>query len=319
MNLRTLTQPLIVFYLLAGFVLLFVFWWSYHLLDIHREVFELQTQVLEPQHLDLIRNDYHRKLLMVYSEGAVFFILLAIGIWQVRQSFRRKIQLAQQQRNFLLSITHELKSPLASIKLAIQTLFKRSLPREKVLELSEVALADADRLDVLLDNMLLAAKLEGHNYLYQSEQVDFSALVTQVAEKSLSPLKMDLALEIQDQLVLNGDPMALSSLAANLIDNAIKYSEPGSPIKVKLIKEKNELVLEVIDIGLGVINAEKEKIFEKFYRIGNEETRQTKGTGLGLYIVRTIASAHLGKVQHLDNKPRGSRFQVRFTLPENLD
>ena len=256
---------------------------------------------------------------MIYSEGAVFFILLAIGIWQVRQSFKREIQLAQQQRNFLLSITHELKSPLASIKLAMQTLFKRSLPREKVLELSEVALADTDRLDAMLDNMLLAAKLETHNYLYQSEAVDFSALVTQVAKKSLLPKKIDLSLEIQDQLVINGDPMALSSLVTNLIDNAIKYSDTGEQVKVKLVKEKNELLLEVIDSGPGVVDTEKEKIFEKFYRIGNEETRQTKGTGLGLFIVRTIASAHMGKVQHLDNKPQGSRFQVRFTLTETFD
>ena len=113
--------------------------------------------------------------------------------------------------------------------------------------------------------------------------------------------------------MVEGDKMGLVSIVTNLIENAVKYNQKENPkIVVNLNFEKNNIKFEVADNGIGISDKEKKNIFERFYRVGNEDTRRTKGTGLGLYIVRQIVKAHQGKIQVVDNQPVGTRFIVNF-------
>jgi len=304
-------RPLLVFYLLAGYILIFMIWWMYHLVDLHQELAELQAaQSQKPLYL----SDYNRKLIMVYGEGAAVLIVLLLGIWQVRNSFQREFRLTQQQKNFMLSITHELRSPLASIKLILQTLHKRNMERSKVEELSKAATGDVERLQSLVDNILFAARLEDHNYVYDKEVLNLSEFVREIAENSLLPYqdRWNLKMQIDPDITIQADVLSLSSLILNLISNALKYSDPGSNIIIRLKQSEGNPQLEIADEGIGVPEKERENIFKRFYRVGNEDTRNTHGTGIGLFIVQGVAEAHNAKVECLPNTPKGTIFRVIF-------
>ena len=121
--------------------------------------------------------------------------------------------------------------------------------------------------------------------------------------------------DIESDVMLTGDALLLKLLVSNLLENANKYSEKQKPIAVELQNEGGKPILKVMDEGIGIADSEKEAIFQKFYRIGNEQTRTTKGTGLGLYICRQIAEAHGAVIEVADHLPQGSKFIVQFTTP----
>ncbi len=115
-------------------------------------------------------------------------------------------------------------------------------------------------------------------------------------------------------MFVSGDPLLMQILVNNLIDNAVKYSPPDSPITIHLKKEGDQGILELIDEGTGIPEKEHKRIFQKFYRVGNEDTRIAQGTGLGLYLCRKIALDHKMRLQVSDNQPKGTIFTVRFNL-----
>ncbi|HZF99926.1 MAG TPA: ATP-binding protein, partial [Chitinophagales bacterium] len=216
---------------------------------------------------------------------------------------------------FLLSITHELRSPIASAKLAMQTIErKQDLPVEKTARLVSNALVDIDRLHSLVENLLLSAKIESAAFEAGNDPVDLSALLRDAASKLQDTLGRgrEFSLDVQPGILVSGDPNALLSVVYNLIENAIKYSPPETPLALKLKVDNGLAVLRVADEGYGVPELERKKIFKKFYRVGNEDTRRTKGTGLGLYIVERIVALHGGRIQVMQNEPRGTVFEVKF-------
>ncbi len=251
----------------------------------------------------------YSRIWMVLGEGSVFFILLAIGVWQTLQSFRKEVSLARQQKNFLLAVTHELKSPIASVKLYLQTLQKRELEREKQNEILARAIADTDRLGSLVENLLLATKIDRSDYMLHFEELNISDLVAQII--ATHPENKRLKTEIQQGIKMQADKLAFTSVVVNLLENALKYSE--QTVTVKLQRDKN-ILLSIIDNGSGIPDEEKQKVFEKFYRIGNEDTRKSKGTGLGLYIVKNLVERHNGTIKIRDNQPSGSIFEIEFLV-----
>jgi signal transduction histidine kinase len=257
----------------------------------------------------------HSRYWMIAGEGIVFLSLLSWVTYQTVKSIRKEMELARMQKNFLLSITHEFKSPLASIKLYLQTIQKHQLDRVKEHEFISKAISDTERLDTLVENTLLANQIDHKGYSFNLEEINFSALIRLVAQKynSIPDFQQRIQTKIDDDIYINADKLALTLMINNLIENALKYSPPGSEINAQLRKEGEKIILEVADQGRGVAANERRKIFKKFYRSGDEETRNTKGTGLGLFLAQHIARNHNGKITVSDNMPQGSVFKVTFS------
>lgn len=251
---------------------------------------------------------------MIIGEGMIFILIFILGIIRLKNHLQRERKNAQQQNNFLLSVTHELKSPLASVKLYLQTILKRDLDREQQKTFLSNSLKDIERLDYLVENVLLATKLENRSFNLPKENFNFSALIEEVLgrlQKNACTTEL-LQSEIEPNITLYADKFAITNVVNNLVENAIKYSPPCASVVVKLYKNENDLVFSVADHGQGIADEEKKLIFNKFYRVGNESTRKTKGTGLGLYIVKTVLQKHNATIRIKDNKPTGSVFQVIF-------
>ncbi len=276
--------------------------------------FSTEEEFLKSKAYEVVCEEQRRQTRMIWSEGCVLFLGLIWGVWAINRSFQRDLAASNQRRNFLLSITHELKSPLASIQLAIQTLQKRRLDEEKTRILLQSAEKESERLNELVNNLLLSAKLETA-YEPVFEEININNLL----EELLSKMKMKFPkvafhFDKKELPILRGDRQGIISVFNNLLENAVKYSPDQPVIHLKNGYENERFVFEVADNGVGVPALEKKKIFEKFYRSGNEETRKTKGTGLGLFIVSQVVKAHHGSIFISDNQPKGTVFKV--VLPQ---
>jgi two-component system, OmpR family, phosphate regulon sensor histidine kinase PhoR len=245
----------------------------------------------------------------------VFISLMSFGAYKLHRAINRDKKINDQKRNFLLSVTHELKSPLASIKLYLQTIQKRELDRETQQSFIGKSILDIERLDDLVENMLLASKIENNSYSFPKEEINLSELVERIVSRLQIHVcsKDALITKIDPQVYITGDQFALSSVVTNLIENAVKYSPDCVPIHVSLQRKSNgKVCFSVADLGLGIPDEEKPKIFNKFYRVGSENTRKTKGTGLGLFIVKQVLDHHQAQIKVKNNTPRGTVFEVSF-------
>ena len=312
-------------YLLGFYVLVQFAWWAYMLVNLNAEIYTLRREMLvlselaAPEQL-IQKGQLDEKLTlqiwMVLGEGTVFIFILLLGFWAVRRSMAKELHVAEQQKNFLLSVTHELKSPLAAIKLQLQTLHTRNIPEEKRTQLYIRALVDTDRLENLVENLLLVNKVESGGLPLNKENVNLSQLLQKQMEAAY-PKQLEegkLQLHIDADIETSIDKMAFHSMSTNLVDNAIKYGGAGI-ITVQLrVGEEKEIEFSVTDEGEGIPSSERKKIFERFYRRGSENVRQTKGTGIGLYLVKLLVQAHGGTISIVDNSPTGAKFVVRLAV-----
>lgn len=317
------SRPLLLFYVLVAYVLVQFAWWSYLMIEQNNEIYQLKSAINllhheDPQLVIEQGNDLERKLhhrwMMITGEGLVFMILLSIAFLRVRNTFRKEAELAAQQRNFLLSVTHELKSPIASAKLQLETLFKRDLEKEKQKELITNAISDTERLNKLVENILLASKIENSEFELHKENLNLSEYIEEGMKQTIQTFnpKQKIMLDIQPNVFFNIDKTTFPSIILNLFENAVKYSPENSVIKIILKEQGNGVILSVSDEGVGIPDTEKQNIFKKFYRVGNEETRRAKGTGLGLYIVKYLAEKHNGTIVVKNNHPKGTIFELIF-------
>ncbi|MBL8693422.1 MAG: HAMP domain-containing histidine kinase [Planctomycetes bacterium] len=262
--------------------------------------------------------DRGRRIVMVASEGVAFAVAMTFGAWLIYRSVRREEQLRRDEANFLAAVTHELKSPLASLRLHAETLELRSADAERVRTYSKRMVEDVDRLQRLVENLLAAARAEAGLLDVRPTDLDLSAELSQYVE-STAPLLIERGLELRSQIAEGvramADPAAFRSVVENLVDNAVKYSSAPAAIDVRLRREANRAVLEVSDSGVGLAPEEAARVFERFYRAGDERVRTTKGTGLGLYLVREIARAHRGDVAvESPGRGRGATFRVWWPM-----
>ncbi|MES2378618.1 MAG: HAMP domain-containing sensor histidine kinase [Bacteroidota bacterium] len=288
-------RSLVIFYALIIYAVTQLVWWGYQLVNLQ-----------------------HNKLGMILSEGSMFVIVLSFGAYYLHRSINRERKLQEQKKNFLLSVTHELKSPLASIKLLLQTIQKRDLTKAQIADFIGKSLLDIERLDDMVENMLLASKIDNRSYSFPKANFSLSVLVDSIVNR-LQLTKCDgnmkiINAEIEPKIEFTGDKFALTSVVTNLVENAIKYSGPCEPVDVKLFQKDGKIHLQVADHGIGIADAEKSRIFDRFYRVGSEDTRNTKGTGLGLFIVKQVLDKHEASIRVKDNRPVGSIFEVVFGL-----
>jgi signal transduction histidine kinase len=320
-------------HIVFGYMLLAFGWWAYHLWTENDRLFDAEQRAIRSELLrrgepaghdgpafvqqaeyQRAERQWRKSRRMVVAEGLFITACLLFGLWRINRSASREVELARQRRNFLLSITHELKSPIASMRLIFDTLRKHQLqPQQREMLLGN-GLKDAARLQNLVEDLLLAARLED-NWQPLPEPVELAPLVREIARSlqvrfPAAQFQMDIPAQLPPVQL---DKAGLAAIVQNLLENALKYSPEASPVLFKAEKlPSGKLRMLVADQGHGVPDAEKSAIFEKFYRLGSEETRQTTGTGLGLYIVRRVALAHGGTVQVGDNQPKGTVFTVEI-------
>jgi two-component system, OmpR family, phosphate regulon sensor histidine kinase PhoR len=318
-------RPLLLFYILVFYVLLQFGWWAFLLIKLNNENSELRKELQEQEFLGKTavvkqteeehNRRLHKQWMMILGEGTVFLLLLSWGIIRTRNSFKQEAELSNRQKNFILSVTHELRSPLTSIRLQLETVLKRDLPREKQQEMHLSAMEDIDRLNALIENILTAARIDNHSYVIHPERGSFSTCVNDLIAKIRPLIKQHtIKAEISSGIEIEFDKNGFHSIFLNLVENAVKYSPASSEIKISLEKKNQALLFAIRDSGSGIPDAEKEKIFERFYRIGNEETRSAKGTGLGLYIVRSLVEAHGWQIELHSQVGSGTTFLITIPL-----
>lgn len=307
-------------YMMMAFV-----WWAILLYNKNEEIYQAKSDIIELKkglkatnfdEIDMasITNEKRRQKSMILGEGAVFTITLLIGIWLINRANKRELETANQQKNFLLSITHELKSPIASIRLAFETFLKRNLKPEQIQNLSKGALGETERLNELVNDLLLSAKLE-NSYDLNVENVNLAELLKVVSNKFSKSHPMVNICENIDPNITNVecDSQGITLVISNLLENGVKYNfKEVKNLDISLLDNKNYIILKISDNGNGIDDKDKNKIFNKFYRSGNEETRKTKGTGLGLYIVKEIIESHKGSIEVNPNKPEGTIFKIKL-------
>jgi signal transduction histidine kinase len=296
-------------------------WWFISLEKQNIEMSGLKLEKADPHHpqylqiTQAILSEKQRNSTKYLSEGITFLLLIIIGAIIVYRSFRRQIALANMQRNFMMAVTHELKTPIATTRLSLETLKHRQLELMQQHKLIDNALSETGRLDILTNNILLASQLEEKDFI-QHEAV-FS--LSRITEKTLEEYRYrfpsrTISASIQEGIEITGDERMIQIAISNLLDNAIKYSPKDSPIELMLKKDNTQSIIRIMDNGGGIPDKEKKKIFQKFYRLGNENTRKAKGTGLGLYLTQKIIDIHKGHITVRDHQPTGSIFVIELPL-----
>ncbi len=322
---KKLTWATIVYWFLLVYIIAALVWWFISLEKQNREMADykleelriLQDSTRYPNEYNRavikIKNDKKRNSSKYISEGITFFALIILGAAFVYRAVRRQLRTHMQQQNFMMAITHELKTPIAVTKLNLETLQKHQLDEPKRQKILQMTLQETNRLNALTNNILVSSQLEGGRYAVSKEELNLSDLVkSSVQDFKLRFPEINWQMEIEEELEITGDPLLLTILVNNLLDNARKYSPKNSPVQCALKIDKTHILLKVIDAGPGIAGEEKKKIFQKFYRIGNEATRTAKGTGLGLYLCKKIAADHNADIYVTDNIPSGCIFVVSF-------
>ena len=316
----------IVYWLLLLYIIAALVWWfvslekqNQNLTNLRLSELNSQKTTLDPQKFAelhfKIDNDSKRSTEKYIAEGVTFLILILIGAFFVYRSVRKQFRVQLQQQNFMMAITHELKTPISVAMLNLETLQKYQLDAEKQKKLIRMTLQETSRLDTLINNILVSSQLEGGGYIFSKEELDFSSLFKDcIRDAKTRYPERNFIEDIEPEIEIAGDPLLLQLLISNLIENAVKYSPKEKPIICKLNRPGKDVLMNIIDEGIGIADAEKTKIFEKFYRTGNESTRKTQGTGLGLYLCRKIAGDHNADISVTNNIPSGSNFAIHFHI-----
>jgi len=266
------------------------------------------------QQLQQITNKRDRRTKQYIAEGSTFLIVILIGATVVFSFYSRTNRLNKQQNNFMLAVTHELKSPLAAIKLNLETLEKRSLDATQQKLLLQRSVTESNRLNDLCNNMLLASQIEGKQYQAIQEKIDFSDLVTQSIQQFANRFGNRFTLNIGNTSSILGDAFLIQLAIHNILDNAVKYAPADSNIMVHVHANEQWAFCEITDEGEGIAVEEQQEVFKKFYRIGNEQVRKKKGTGLGLYLTKKIIDQHKGSVYLKEPKEKGCTFIIKLPL-----
>ncbi|MBL7701704.1 MAG: two-component sensor histidine kinase [Ferruginibacter sp.] len=314
---KQLRYIFIIYWFLLAYILAALIWWF---IALNRQI-KLMTKY-EIEQLQQTDNNYtakykeitdleKRKTAQYLGEGITFFLLIVAGAIFVFRAVRRELKTSREQQNFMIAITHELKTPISVARLNLETMQKRKLDETQQQRLIQNTLEETNRLNALCNNMLLSSQIEAGGYRLTNEETNISELVDKCVQdfKTRYP-QQKIEAEIIPDIFINGDRLLLQILVNNLIENAIKYGAKDQPVTVLLREENEKIILQVKDLGKGIAAEEKDKIFNKFYRVGNSATKAAKGTGLGLYLAKKISTQHNANISVTDNHPTGANFTV---------
>lgn len=253
--------------------------------------------------------------------GIIFFAVITAGIILNTTFLLREIRRNEQHDSFINAVTHELKTPIASIRLYLQTLQSREVDEVQRHDFYRLMLDDSDRLLNTVEQVLKAGEA-GHKRGVQSIPLDFGALVRECVEIARTRYNLPPAAvryeQVLEEASVRGDPEDLRTAVSNVLDNAIKYSRDSVDISVRVeARDEKHIALSVKDHGVGIPAHELKRIFKRFYRVRGRAASRVKGTGLGLFIVRAIAQKHGGRV-FAESEGLGHGAVVTLELPRSV-
>lgn len=309
-------RALWLFTIMVVFLLAQAIWWVVFMARLVGEKERMARQLnATPEYLEMIHQQEIKQQIMVGLEGSFFIIVFAVGIWLMYRAVVRTEELKFHQQNFLMAVTHELKTPLASMRIYMDTLQSPKISPEKKQEIIPRLKEDASRLEKLVQNILEAGKFERQGYHLNVESFNLSTLVherVKVLDRIPTEIPMKVETDIAEDIQISGDAQALGRAIDSILENSLVYHDGQRVVvSVRLRAERGKVRIEIADEGVGVEKKELARIFDRFYRAGDEMTRRTSGTGLGLYLCREIIRAHGGKVEAQSDGPgKGTRFTV---------
>jgi two-component system phosphate regulon sensor histidine kinase PhoR len=276
--------------ILSAYIILQFLWWGYMLIK-----------------------ENPAKATMVIGEGSVFLLILIYGIARYQLSIQRELSLHQRQSNFLLSVTHELKTPISSVQLILQTIIKHELEPDQIRVFLEKALDENKKSESLIQNMLHAASLENQRVELFRTTIgtdEFNPeLMKQLQERFPNS---DLRIKTPNSFIFQADRFMLEGVLIHLVENSVKYG--AQHIAIDLEEEATRIKIQVSDDGIGINEADRPFIYDKFFRSGDENKREKPGTGLGLFIAKQFIELHQGTLTYKEQLPKGSIFTI--TLPK---
>ncbi|MGH9255944.1 MAG: sensor histidine kinase [Vicinamibacterales bacterium] len=251
--------------------------------------------------------------------GVVSFALIIAGLIVYTVFLVLEIKRNEEHQTFINAVTHELKTPIASMRLYLQTLQSRDVDEGRRRQFYDIMLADTERLHHTVEQVLKAGALSQKREVVSPAPVDMAMLARECVELALvrhhlNPESMAFQAHDDGPLVVSGDADGLRTVVTNLLDNAVKYSGGAVQVTVSVAAPAPGTVwVRVQDRGVGIPRKQLKRIFNRFYRVQTRGIRQIKGTGLGLYIVKSIARAHGGRVfAQSEGEGRGSTFTVEL-------
>ncbi len=304
------------YWLMLTYILAALVFWFIALDSQNEQITHFKELVLDKadpgyqSQLNKIKDEEKRKTFQYIGEGLTFFLLIIAGAVVVFRMLRKQLRLSRQQKDFMTAITHELKTPIAVLKLNLETIQKRQLDPALQSRLLTASLSETDRLNALCSNMLLLNEMDALGYASANEDLLVNDIISDCItdHKSRHPDR-NFIVNTEADLHIDGDRMLLRLALNNLLDNAIKYSPKNTPVAVHAFRQQNNILVKVIDEGEGISIKDAHLIFEKFYRGAG---MQAKGTGLGLYVTRQIINLSRGALNVEPNHPKGSIFTISF-------
>lgn len=302
--------------IVVGYMIFALSWWAILLQRKTLQIHDLQTSILNQEEaafsVQQINDKYNAQKKMIWGEGSVFGIALILGIWLINRSFREELKIKTRQNNFLMSITHELRSPITANKLIMETLQKRELDQATIQKLSQSGIVEMNRLESNIEKILFTTKLDSQYTLhYESFRLfDIIRSITNEFGVAYPNHNIDYTGVKHDA---TADRESLYIVLKNIIENSLKYSAPHSSVIVRTQQTLKNTLVMIEDTGIGIPSKEHENVFKKFYRVGSETTRKSKGTGLGLYLSKQLIEAHNGHIRIEAKDPQGTI--ITLTLP----
>lgn len=258
---------------------------------------------------------------LVLVGGIVLLVAISFAMSVIFRNLNVQLRLTRLYDNFIANITHELKSPLASIQLYLETLNARNVPPEKQKEFLEIMMQDADRLKNLINSILQLSAIEQSKKVFEYDIYDTDFVMRKLLYESIDQFKLPkeiIKIESDVKCKCALDINAFKIVINNLIDNAVKYSTGNPEIQVRITNNSKKLYIEIKDNGVGIPLPEQKKVFSKFYRIADKNIPNVKGTGLGLYQVKEIIKKHGGKISAVsEGSGKGSIFKIELPVPGN--
>ena len=317
---KKIQRAFVIYWVLLAYIIAALIWWFIALSRQNETMSQYKINDLQKNEADYtakrdkILKAKSKKTAQYIGEGGTFLLLILAGAIFVFRAVRRELQSSADQQNFMMAITHELKTPIAVTKLNLETLQKHKLAEAQQHRLIDNTLQETNRLDTLCNNLLISSQIEAGGYKATFEEQNFSVLVNECVNEFMTRFpKRIINKKIENEIFVKGDPFLLQIAVNNLLENAIKYSPKETMVDACLEKNQNRTVLKITDEGMGISETEKAKIFQKFYRAGNEATKRAKGTGLGLYLTSRISKTHNGTISIEDNPKGGSIFALSLT------
>lgn len=283
-------------------------------LDDPQMVDEAAFLTLRPEPIQQLEQSRRATLLKAGLEGAFMAGAVLFGFVLIYRKLAQEMDLKLRQRNFIAAVTHELKTPIASLRVWMETLFQRVLSEEQKEKIHTRMDQDLARLAELVSNLLEVARADAGSLEMNAVPTEVAPWLRSVCEgmdQRLGPGALGLRMDMGEGLWIQADPKQLATVVENLLTNAFKYAQPPRSTTVTLGGTAEEVVIVVQDQGVGIPPKELPRLFQRFYRVGDEMTRQVPGTGIGLFLTREIVERHQGEIRAAS---RGAGLGSTFTL-----